>query len=469
MAAEDGLIRRIFAFCLRESDANASADPPVLFLENFTESLVMDAMGQDPDLTFNRDNVDGALVSRLIEEPPSSYPQSPLQYLLGCYARASVEIRSKAVLDSAELKTAVQTCKELIPPAEEARGSLQLLDSMDAQMKPIDGIVPLPPGFLEDFSAKYENEGLDNTIRPIVKELSRRVKQTSPLGDFSAPLSAITALVRIEPLARTLTGLKEWMPDLKDVSGRGIELPGSSWLGPLLCCSPIPDRLVNSQPNVVAQCFANFESRRQGDMVQSMTALRMSSKQIQTELYNIVKQLLGKGTREAMLSWLSGVLEGNMERGKMHGIREAMLSWLSGALEGNMERDKMHPKADKAASDGFFINFNAIMLKLCGPFMDPSNPNFWKRGETKLAMREAEETAWRERVTSSFTATSSASTEGPPPATTPDYHFICECFFITVKALHLGVAKLVSQYGETSRHLQQMLQQEAALDGELQS
>eukprot|EP00798_Chlamydomonas_sp_ICE-L_P032469 gene32469-17870_t len=34
----------------------------------------------------------------------------------------------------------------------------------------------------------------------------------------------------------------------------------------------------------------------------------------------------------------------------------------------------------------------------------------------------------------------STSTEGTPPATTPDYHFICECFFITVKALNLGRA-----------------------------
>jgi hypothetical protein len=28
---------------------------------------------------------------------------------------------------------------------------------------------------------------------------------------------------------------------------------------------------------------------------------------------------------------------------------------------------------------GFFINLCAVMLKLCGPFMDPSNANFWKR------------------------------------------------------------------------------------------
>ena len=28
---------------------------------------------------------------------------------------------------------------------------------------------------------------------------------------------------------------------------------------------------------------------------------------------------------------------------------------------------------------GFFVNLNAVLLRLCGPFMDPSNANFWKR------------------------------------------------------------------------------------------
>jgi hypothetical protein len=33
----------------------------------------------------------------------------------------------------------------------------------------------------------------------------------------------------------------------------------------------------------------------------------------------------------------------------------------------------------KAASHGFFLNHNAVMLKLAAPFMDPTAENFWKR------------------------------------------------------------------------------------------
>jgi hypothetical protein len=33
----------------------------------------------------------------------------------------------------------------------------------------------------------------------------------------------------------------------------------------------------------------------------------------------------------------------------------------------------------RAASHGFFVNHNAVMLRLSGPFLDPTSPNFWKR------------------------------------------------------------------------------------------
>jgi hypothetical protein len=33
----------------------------------------------------------------------------------------------------------------------------------------------------------------------------------------------------------------------------------------------------------------------------------------------------------------------------------------------------------RAASHGFFINLDAVLLKLCGPFLDPGSGVFWKR------------------------------------------------------------------------------------------
>ncbi len=57
--------------------------------------------------------------------------------------------------------------------------------------------------------------------------------------------------------------------------------------------------------------------------------------------------------------------------------RPHMVRWLAGVAEGNQERAKMQWSHDKGASHGFFLNHNAVMLALSGPFLE--SPNFWKR------------------------------------------------------------------------------------------
>jgi ubiquitin conjugation factor E4 B len=99
----------------------------------------------------------------------------------------------------------------------------------------------------------------------------------------------------------------------------------------------------------------------QGDVLRAIDSLRMTQKHIVGELQAIVgpKGLLKSDTREAMLGWLGAVLEGNGERAKMRSNLRV------------------------AASHGFFLNLNAVLLKLCGPFMDPSSNTFWQRVDVR--------------------------------------------------------------------------------------
>ncbi len=57
-----------------------------------------------------------------------------------------------------------------------------------------------------------------------VKELGRRVRSCTVLGDYAPSLSAVRYLTSIEPLAVALVTLKEFIPNLKDITGRGIEV-----------------------------------------------------------------------------------------------------------------------------------------------------------------------------------------------------------------------------------------------------
>lgn len=58
-----------------------------------------------------------------------------------------------------------------------------------------------------------------------------------------------------------------------------------------------------------------------------MASLRMAGKHITGELHGLVKALLGKGTRDAMLGWLANAIEGNGERAKMR-VRGGVVGWV---------------------------------------------------------------------------------------------------------------------------------------------
>lgn len=73
----------------------------------------MDSMEQHAPC-MDSELLDRIIVARLIESPPTGYPQAPLHYLLGCYARSSEEQRSRAVLEDPKLLATVASCKELI-------------------------------------------------------------------------------------------------------------------------------------------------------------------------------------------------------------------------------------------------------------------------------------------------------------------------------------------------------------------
>lgn len=89
--------------------------------------------------------------------------------------------------------------------------------------------------------------------------------------------------------------------------------------------------------------------------------------------------------------------------------------------------------------------------------------------DTKLAATQQQETGWVQQQLEQQQQRQSADGGSVPP--TPGavseggWHFICECFFMTLKALHLGVIKVVDELtdGPMYWHMNQMAnaQQEA--------
>lgn len=483
----------------------------MVVLSSLTEELK--AEGQ-ADPTLDASTLDRALIARLIESPPADYPQAPVQYLLGCYDRTAAELRQAA--SNPDVQAAVTAARDLIinylglalfagvvpqSPAQAARGALQLLDSLllrhglphtalaaamaasvggGGGVMAAAGVVSMPAGCLEELVARHEaDEGLAEAAVAMVVELSRQVSRISPLGDPTPHLSTLAHLMSMEPLARAATSARQWLPDLRVATGRAAVLPGACWLGPFFNISPIPDDQVQGvppqEPGVLQHCFSQLEARRPGDVASAQSGLRLATRNITGQLHGIVQTLLKtKSTKAAMVRWLAGVINGNSGRAKLQIDNNAV------------------------ATDGFFANLSLVLLKLCGPFLDPSSPLFWKRvdpafvaaggapastagstaggplldysGETRLAATREEEAAWRERLASNAAASSTGGGAGSDPtiAGSPKggaagggddpggFHFICSAFFLTAHALHLGPVRSMTEMAELTHQLREM-------------
>lgn len=84
---------------------------------------------------LNKDTIDRAIMARLLDAP-EQYPQWPLHYLIGCYGRATAEIRALSTLRdkhaASRIQLDIQYCKELI--ASNAGLLLTMPDSLFPQV-----------------------------------------------------------------------------------------------------------------------------------------------------------------------------------------------------------------------------------------------------------------------------------------------------------------------------------------------
>lgn len=148
----------------------------------------------------------------------------------------------------------------------------------------------------------------------------------------------------------------------------------------------------------------------------------------------------------------------------------------------------------KSATHGFFLNLSSVMLHLCLPFMDPTKgyAKAWEKidcayifpqspggrvysafvEDTRCAASLEEYNQWVEEekkkkalaaadsgrggTTATNTGKEDKAAKGEGEVPQYPYHFICDCFFMTSKVMHLGFMKAVRDFldnmKELSRH-----------------
>ncbi|KAG7986569.1 hypothetical protein I3843_03G087600 [Carya illinoinensis] len=490
---EDIILRKVFLVSLTDT-AESSSDSRIVYLEMTAAEI----LSEGKDLRLSRDLMERVLIDRLSGDFSSAEP--PFQYLIGCYRRAfdegkkiasmkdkNVKSEMESVVKQAK-KLSVSYCRihlgnpELFPNPldsnEKSRLSKSPLlplifsevgSSVDGFGGSSAGSTQCPPGFLEEFFRDSDFDSLDSILKGLYEDLRGSVIKVSALGNFQQPLRALLYLVSFPVGAKSLVNHPWWIPKGLYLNGRVIEM--TSILGPFFHVSALPDHAIfKSQPDVGLQCFSEASTRRPTDLSSSFTTI----KSVMNNLYD--------GLAEVLLSLLK-----NMD------TRENVLEYLAEVINKNSSRAHIQVDPLSCASSGMFVSLSAVMLRLCEPFLDVNltkrdkiDPKYVfnsnrldLRASTALHASSEEVAEWlnknnlgktdgsrqdtevENRLLQSQGATSSGSTaSGSSNAklgstgNKTKYPFICECFFMTARVLHLGLLKAFSDF----KHLVQDIQ-----------
>ncbi|KAJ6683959.1 hypothetical protein OIU85_007634 [Salix viminalis] len=459
---EDIILRKILSISLTDS-----SDPRVIYLEMTAAEI----LSEGKDLKLNRDLIERVLIDRLSVQNPNAEP--PFNYLLGCFRRAVDELKKignmkdKSVKSELELsirqlkKLSVSYCRIHLGNPElfgddsnvvKKTGSSNVSPVLPLIFAMVDGFnssgtQPPPPGFLEELFKEGDFDSLDPIFKGLFEDLRGNVLKVSVLGNFQQPLRALLFLVSFNVGAKSLVSHKWWIPTGAYVNGRVIEM--TSILGPFFHVSALPDNTIfKSEPDVGQQCFSDATNRRQADLLSSFTTIK-----------TLMNNLYG-GLAELLLALL-----------KNSDTRESVIQYLAEVINRNATRAHIQVDPLSCASSGMFVNLSAVMLRLSEPFLDANlskkdkiDPNYVfhnnrlnMRGLTALHASEEEITDWlnipgktdvsaksndeENRMLLSQEASSSGNS-----GEKVKYSFICECFFMTARALNLGLLKSFSDF-----------------------
>ncbi|KAI4389267.1 hypothetical protein MLD38_001507 [Melastoma candidum] len=486
---EDIILRKIFLVTLTEPSSSSPVDPRIAYLELTAAEI----LSEGRDLRLYRDLVERVLIDRLSGSFPGAEP--PFEYLVGCYRRAFDESKKISSMKDAavrsQMEDAVRQARKLCVSycrihlsnpemfggggggsGSEGSSSLnvspllpyvfgEVSTGMDGFITGSSGshsVIKAPPGFMDEFFKEGDYDSLENILKQLYEDLRGAVLKVSVLGNFQQPLRALMLLVNYPVGAKALINHLWWIPKGAYLNGRVIEM--TSILGPFFHVSALPDQSIfKSLPDVGQQCFSEAATRRPSDLLSSFTTIKTVMNNLYTGLSEIILALL-----------------------KNPETRESVLEYLAEVINRNASRAHLQVDPISCASAGMFVNLSAVMLRLCEPFLDANltkqdkiDPKYVfysnrldLRPLTAMHASSEEVTAWIEKNNSGvddgsklhtdgdnrFLQSQEASSSGSGHSTSPEkpkYPFICECFFMTARALNLGLLKAFSDY----KHLAQ--------------
>lgn len=185
---------------------------------------------------------------------------------------------------------------------------------------------------------------------------------------------------------------------------------------------------IDSKDPSVRELFKNVHKEDMRKVETKMASLRAVTSQTVSRAHNLVKAMLLAGSP----------------------AKEVVIAFLMDAVALNTEAEKDQPNSQFCSSPGTLANLTAVALKLCMPFVNDSTK--LKKVDWAFLTHEDSEVIFPkecQKLTKSLEGEMDAVIN--PQAN--EFNFITQSFFITWRAVHLGIVSQYTKYINYLRHL----------------
>jgi len=316
--------------------------------------------------------------------------------------------------------------------------------------------------FVKSVCESLDDDALHKIFRPVFQGLSKQMQKQTLLTQHQTILSAMRVLTSVSRLLPVLISCPEFVLPTLD---NGSVMGAGTMLAPFLSLSCMPDR-----SDVVKSMFGGANPLPAHEQESAVESAQVNLKLCRSQVHDILKAVL-KGPEPC---------------------KDAVLTWISFILESNAARAQMQVDRQKCSSDGLMINLSGVLLLFCEPFLKPDfkkmhlvnnryclSARLDMSRDTRLMATDEDLKGWKEEAAQASTEEQAKSDKSPPMRFTPNwpeaqlesareahthmmvpglpYHFITESFFLTLRCMHLGIVRSVAQYNSLCRQLQNMM------------
>ncbi|TPX17100.1 uncharacterized protein E0L32_003218 [Thyridium curvatum] len=401
------------------------------FLPNLSQEL----QDRGQPLKLTADDLDAAILEAATAVP---HKRPLLQYLLPCWKnvmRALKPLREPPADKLSVLQEAKRLCMSncifaLTVPELFGREANPEHDTLAPYLlrglSHDDGICL---DFIQEAVARIPD---DDTITPIftnaMVQISNQLSRMTMNDGYQSYMDVLLTYARFKPLVEALAE-----HPIFQMAQSAPNIEKFTLLGPFFRISPL-------QPEVAKVYFSGPRTLDKGRIKNAQDALQIGLAAYQTDLHTVAMAFARAGDKP----------------------KSRLLDWFAYIMNVNHKRRAMQVNPKEVASDGFMMNVNAVLDRMCEPFMDASfdrmeriDINYLKRqpridisDETKL---NADQTQSDEFYAKKATGSS---------------NFVSELFFLNLAAHHYGSGSTKQKLKDLGKDIKRMEQQLALLESQ---